>query len=117
MYPVVHQPKDSAQFKKLNVVLLILESFGKEHIGFFNKDLENGTYKGYTPFLDSLIEQSYTFTRSYANGRKSIDALPSVITGIPSIGEPFVLSIYSGNKTTSLAKLLSDEGYETSNMA
>ncbi|GEM68119.1 sulfatase [Sphingobacterium mizutaii NBRC 14946 = DSM 11724] len=114
MYPVVHQPKDSAQFKKLNVVLLILESFGKEHIGFFNKDLENGTYKGYTPFLDSLIEQSYTFTRSYANGRKSIDALPSVITGIPSIGEPFVLSIYSGNKTTSLAKLLSDEGYETS---
>ncbi len=114
MYPVVHQPKDSAQFKKLNVVLLILESFGKEHIGFFNKYLDNGTYKGYTPFLDSLIEQSYTFTRSYANGRKSIDALPSVITGIPSIGEPFVLSIYSGNKTTSLAKLLSDEGYETS---
>jgi len=114
MYPVVHQPKDSAQFKKLNVVLLILESFGKEHIGFFNKDLDNGTYKGYTPFLDSLIEQSYTFTRSYANGRKSIDALPSVITGIPSIGEPFVLSIYSGNKTTSLAKLLSGEGYETS---
>ncbi len=114
MYPVVHQPKDSAQFKKLNVVMLILESFGKEHIGFFNRDLENGTYKGYTPFLDSLIEQSYTFTRSYANGRKSIDALPSVITGIPSIGEPFVLSIYSGNKTTSLAKLLSDEGYETS---
>lgn len=114
MYPVVHQPKDSAQFKKLNVVVLIMESFGKEHIGFFNKDLDNGTYKGYTPFLDSLIQQSYTFTRSYANGRKSIDALPSVITGIPSIGEPFVLSIYSGNKTTSLAKLLSDEGYETS---
>lgn len=114
MYPVVHQPKDSAEFKKLNVVILILESFGKEHIGFFNKDLDNGTYKGYTPFLDSLIQQSYTFTRSYANGRKSIDALPSVITGIPSIGEPFVLSVYSGNKTTSLAKLLSDEGYETS---
>ncbi len=113
IYPVVHQPKDSAEFKKLNVVFLILESFGKEHIGFFNKDLEHGTYKGYTPFLDSLLTESYTFKRSYANGRKSIDALPSVITGIPSIGEPFVLSIYSGNKTTSLAKLLGDEGYET----
>lgn len=114
IYPVVHLPKDSAEFKKLNVVVLILESFGKEHIGFFNKQLDNGTYKGYTPFLDSLIEQSYTFNRSYANGRKSIDALPSVITGVPSIGEPFVLSIYSGNKTTSLAKLLADKGYETS---
>ncbi len=114
IYPVIHQPKDSSAFKKLNVVVLILESFGKEHIGFFNKELDNGSYKGYTPFLDSLIQQSYTFTRSYANGRKSIDALPSVITGVPSIGEPFVLSIYSGNKTTSLAKLLADEGYETS---
>lgn len=114
IYPVIHHPKDSSSFKKLNVVVLILESFGKEHIGFFNKELDNGSYKGYTPFLDSLIQQSYTFTRSYANGRKSIDALPSVITGVPSIGEPFVLSIYSGNKTTSLAKLLADEGYETS---
>ena len=94
IYPVIHHPKDSSAFKKLNVVVLILESFGKEHIGFFNKELDNGSYKGYTTFLDSLIQQSYTFTRSYANGRKSIDALPSVITGVPSIGEPFVLSIY-----------------------
>ncbi len=114
IYPVIHQPNDSAAFKKLNVVILIMESFGKEHIGFFNRELDNGTYRGYTPFLDSLIQQSYTFTRSYANGRKSIDALPSVITGIPSIGEPFVLSVYSGNKTTSLAKLLGEKGYTTS---
>ena len=113
IYPVIQHPKDSGEFKKLNVVFLILESFGKEHIGFFNQQLDAGNYKGYTPFLDSLLKESYTFNRSYANGRKSIDALPSVITGIPSIGEPFVLSIYSGNKTTSLAKLLGDEGYET----
>ncbi|WP_159636058.1 LTA synthase family protein [Sphingobacterium composti Ten et al. 2007 non Yoo et al. 2007] len=113
IYPVIHQPKDSASFNKLNVVVFILESFGKEHIGALNRDINNGTYKGYTPFLDSLIGESYTFTRSFANGRKSIDALPSVITGIPSVGEPFVLSIYSGNKTTSIAKLLRDEGYET----
>lgn len=113
IYPVIHEPVDSVPFVKHNVVFLIMESFAKEYIGFYNKDLENGTYKGYTPFLDSLIEQSYTFTHSYANGRKSIDALPSVITGIPSLGEPFVLSIYSGNKTTSIAKLLGDEGYET----
>ena len=113
IYPVIHYPKDTADFKKLNVVVLILESFGKEHIGSLNKDIDQGNYKGYTPFLDSLIGQSYTFTHSYANGRKSIDALPSVITGIPSVGEPFILSIYSGNKTTSLPKLLSDQGYET----
>ncbi len=113
IYPVIHLPKDSLPFQQLNVVFLIMESFGKENIGFYNKHIANGTYKGYTPFLDSLIGEAYTFHRSYANGRKSIDALPSVISGIPSIGEPFVLSIYSGNKTTSMAKLLGDKGYET----
>lgn len=114
IYPVIHQPQDSAEFQKLNVVILIMESFGKEHIGFFNSDLEQGTYRGYTPFLDSLIAESYSFTRSFANGRKSIDALPSIITGIPSISEPFVLSTYSGNRTAGLAQLLGDKGYTTS---
>lgn len=113
IYTPIHQPADTGAFKKLNVVFLIIESLGKEHVGVLNQDLDGGKYKGYTPFLDSLITQSFTFTHTYANGRKSIDALPSVITGIPSINEPFVLSIYSGNKTTSIAKLLGDEGYET----
>ncbi|WEK21805.1 MAG: sulfatase-like hydrolase/transferase [Candidatus Pedobacter colombiensis] len=113
IYNPIHQPADTAAFKKLNVVFLIIESLGKEHIGGLNKDLMDGKYKGYTPFIDSLVTQSFTFTHTYANGRKSIDALPSVISGIPSIREPFVLSVYSGNKTTSIAKLLGDEGYET----
>ncbi|WP_293888901.1 MULTISPECIES: LTA synthase family protein [unclassified Sphingobacterium] len=113
LYNPIHIPKADQPFAKKNVVVLILESFAKEHFGELNKDIQGGKYKGYTPFLDSLIRHAYTFTDTYANGRKSIDALPSVITGIPSIGEPFVLSIYSGNETTSLAKLLGKKGYET----
>ncbi|MEE1945008.1 sulfatase-like hydrolase/transferase [Pedobacter sp. KR3-3] len=113
LYNPIHKPDHKAPFKKLNVVFLIIESLGKEHVGALNKDLLNGQYKGYTPFIDSLAEQSFTSTRTYANGRKSIDALPSIISGIPSIREPFVLSTYSSNKTTSIAKLLGNEGYET----
>lgn len=113
IYNPIHLPSDTAAFKPLNVVFLIIESLGKEHIGALNRDLAKGTYKGYTPFIDSLVENGYTFTHTYANGRKSIDALPSIISGIPSIKEPFVLSTYSGNKTTSMAKLLADKGYET----
>jgi phosphoglycerol transferase MdoB-like AlkP superfamily enzyme len=113
IYNPIHQPADTATFKKLNVVFLIIESLGKEYVGGLNKDLMDGKYKGYTPFIDSLIPHSYTFTHTYANGRKSIDALPSIISGIPSIREPFILSVYSGNKTTSIAKILGDEGYET----
>lgn len=113
LYSPIHVPTGKAPFKKLNVVFLIIESLGKEHVGALNKDLLNGTYKGYTPFIDSLVANSFTSAKTYANGRKSIDALPSIISGIPSIREPFVLSSYSSNKTTSIAKLLGDEGYET----
>lgn len=113
LYDPIHLPQSDKPFNKKNVVVLILESFAKEHFGELNKDIQGGKYKGYTPFLDSLIRNAYTFSDTYANGRKSIDALPSVITGIPSVGEPFVLSVYSGNETTSLAKLLGKKGYET----
>lgn len=113
IYNPVHLPQNKAQFQKLNVVFLIIESLGKEHVGALNKDIANGTYKGYTPFIDTLVTQSFTSTHTYANGRKSIDGLPSIITGIPSVNEPYVLSTYATNKTTSIAKLLGDEGYET----
>jgi phosphoglycerol transferase MdoB-like AlkP superfamily enzyme len=113
LYLPIHQPLKKEPFKKLNVVFLIIESLGKEHIGALNRSELNGTYRGYTPFIDSLVDNSFTTTRTYANGRKSIDALPSIISGIPSIREPFVLSSYSGNKTNSIAQLLKEKGYET----
>ncbi len=113
LYQPIHLPVAEANFKPLNVVFLIIESLGKEHVGALNTDLQDGHYKGYTPFIDSLVRESFTSTATYANGRKSIDALPSIISGIPSIREPYVLSAYSGNKTTSIAQLLGEKGYET----
>ena len=106
-------PKDTASFKPQNVVVIILESFSKEFVGAYNKDLDGGTYKGYTPFLDSLIGVSYAYQYSLANGRKSIDAMPSVISSIPSIEIPYVLSHFSGNKVNSLASLLKQKNYYT----
>ncbi|GHN03131.1 sulfatase [Cytophagales bacterium WSM2-2] len=105
-------PNDPVGFKPSNVVIIILESFSKEFVGAYNKHLENGKY-GYTPFIDSLINVSYAYQYSLANGRKSIDAMPSVICSIPSIEVPYVLSHYSGNKVNSLASLLKQENYYT----
>jgi len=112
IYSPIH-PANSGPFKPLNVVVLIVESLGKEHIGALNRELDNGKYKGYTPFIDSLVEQSLTFKYTLANGRKSIDALPSILSGIPSINEPFVLTPYSSNRTNALPKLLKEKGYHT----
>ena len=96
-----------------NVVILIVESFGREYIGALNKTLENGHYKGYTPHVDSLIAKSVTFSHSYCNGRKSIDGMPSVLSGIPMFVEPFFLTPASMNEVSGIAKLLAGEGYQT----
>ena len=112
-YTPIHQPSDSVAFNNMNVMLIVLESFAKEHWGFFNKDLYDGTFAGYTPFLDSLASQSLAFKFSYANGGKSIDALASTLASIPAIPEPFVLSPHFVNKIRALPQLLKEKGYET----
>lgn len=113
IYSPYHTANDSIPFEKKNVVVLILESFSKEHSGYFNKQFDGKAYKGYTPFLDSLAQVSRTWVYSYANGVKSIDAIPSVLGGVPSLVQPYVLSRYSLNKMEGLPAILRKEGYHT----
>ena len=126
IYSPIHQPdivtndsvdSDSVDsdttFVKKNVVILIVESFGREYIGALNRSLDGGRYKGYTPFVDSLIARSVTFTHSYCNGRKSIDGMPSILSSIPMFVEPFFLTPASMNHVSGIARLLGNEGYET----
>lgn len=115
VYTPVHQPNDTltASLDKKNVVIFILESFSREFVGCMNPTLENGNYKGYTPFLDSLARHSLIYTNAYANGRKSIDAMPSILASIPALTMPYVISQYSGNRINSIASLLGKEGYNT----
>ncbi|MEP7320611.1 MAG: LTA synthase family protein [Saprospiraceae bacterium] len=102
-------PISSGQNK--NVVILILESFSREHSGYLNQDLEGGHYRGYTPFLDSLMQHSTVCINAFANGRKSIEAMPSILASLPSLVLPYVLSHNSLNKVNSLASLLKSKGY------
>lgn len=113
VYVPIHVPNDTIPMTKKNVVVLIVESFGREYIGALNKNLEDGQYKGYTPCVDSLISKSITFTRSFCNGRKSIDGMPSILSSIPMFVEPFFLTPSSMNHVSGIASLLADEGYET----
>ena len=99
--------------KKKNVVILIVESFGREYIGALNETLEGGKYKGYTPCVDELVRKSVTFKYSYCNGRKSIDGMPSILSSIPMFVEPFILTPASMNEVSGIASLLAGEGYQT----
>ena len=113
VYTPVHIPSDTIQMTKKNVVVLIVESFGREYIGALNKTLEGGRYKGYTPYVDALIAKSVTFSHSYCNGRKSIDGMPSILSSIPMFVEPFLLTPASMNHIEGIASILALEGYQT----
>ena len=113
VYSPVHVPNDTVAFTPKNVVVLIVESFGREYIGALNKTLENGQYKGYTPHIDSLIAKSTTFKYSFCNGKKSIDGMPSILSSIPMFVEPFFLTPSSMNHVSGIASLLDVKGYQT----
>ncbi|WP_303311073.1 LTA synthase family protein [Hymenobacter sp. BT730] len=94
-----------------NVVVLLLESFASEYTG-----VENGGRGGYTPFFDSLATHGgVLFQEHYANGRRSIEALPAVLAGLPPLLEsPFITSNFQTNELHGLGEILGKQGYTTS---
>ncbi len=117
IYSPEHRPAEGTSATELtgrNVVLFILESFSAEHSALLRPDIYNDAeQKGYTPFMDSLMLQSYTFYNMYANGKRSIQALPAVWSSIPSFKAPFVLMPQAMAETHSLPAILGEKGYET----
>src|SRR5690606_18159588 len=90
LYNPVIQLKSEKPFQKKNIVLLILESFGEENLflKFEGKPL--------TPFMDSLTQNALYYENAFANGRKSIDAVPSTILSIPCLMDvSYISSPYS----------------------
>lgn len=111
IYSPLHTPNYSAIFTTKNIVILIVESFSRGFIGSLNKEMNDSTYNGYTPFVDELIGKSYTFKYSFANGMKSIDGMPSILSSIPMMIEPFFLTPASLNDMGGIAYYLKDKGY------
>jgi phosphoglycerol transferase MdoB-like AlkP superfamily enzyme len=102
--------RDEKSFNDQNVIIIILESFSKEFIGELNP-----LQKGFTPFLDSLINEGLVFDNAYANSNRSIDALPAIISSLPPLSRrTLITSIYSTNRLESVSSLLRTKGYHTS---
>ncbi len=93
--------------QKLNVMVIILESFSSEYLRLRNPEV--------TPFLNKLRTQGADFTRAYANGRRSIEGVAAILSGIPALmEEPFINSEFSANQIIGLGTLLGAQNYHTS---
>ncbi|MGE3680647.1 MAG: LTA synthase family protein [Bdellovibrionales bacterium] len=94
--------------KDFNVVVIIVESLASEYTGVANGG------DGYTPFLDSLAQESFYFKYNFANARRSIEGLPAVLCGLPAMmGEPIITSDFSNNRFDCLPRVLSRRGYKS----
>ena len=95
----------------INIVLIILEGISSEYSAYLaDYPMPLG---GYTPFLDSLAQNAIVF-RGFANGQQSIEALSSILGGIPSLMEkPFSQSRYAVYNIPSAVSLLSQYGKQT----
>lgn len=117
LYPVVHNPVDTARVavrfnENPNVVVLILESFASAHLKSFSDMFSEGQ-RSYTPFIDSLAAHSYVFPEVYQNGSRSIDALPAIWASIPSFKTQFLSMPNSVAEYRALPECLSEMGYNT----
>lgn len=92
-----------------NVIVILMESFALEYMGQYNHQ------EGYTPFLDSLGARSLFFKNAFANGRRSIEGVSSILAGIPALmNEAFITSEFASNYFVGLGSILSEKNYHLS---
>lgn len=103
-----------AEFKPKNVVMIIMEGIGSSFLNTFTDDRIDSTYKGITPFLDSLAKESYICFNTFPCGKRSVDGITAIMGGFPAY-VPFVYmkSQYNSNQVDALSNLLVKKGYNT----
>lgn len=93
-----------------NIVLIIVESLGQEYLGCYNHQPDADTR---TPFLDSLAKHSTVF-QGRANGKRSIEGITAILTGIPTLmNVPFVNCTYRNDSIAGIPTVLNRHGYHS----
>lgn len=105
--PAIRLVEGASVGQHKNIVILIVESFAAENMSFLNPDLPESL----TPFLDSLSKEGLLCTNAFANGRKSIDAVPSILASMPSLITSFAVTPYATDDLQGLPDILKGMGY------
>jgi len=107
IYTPVRQYDTDMSFRKKNVVIIILEGFSAEYSQFFNTKSQTS----YMPYVDKLAQRGASLS-SYANGLRSMEAIPAIISGIPTLmRNEYLTSNYAGNNISGLPAVLKTKGY------
>jgi len=101
---------NSDNSKKYNIVIVLLESFGAEHIDGFTRYKELNV----TPYFKKLSNEGVKFTNFYANGYRSIFGITSLFTGITTpAGANYLGRGLELSHLSYLGTVAKDNGYST----
>ncbi|WP_315821306.1 LTA synthase family protein [Paraflavitalea speifideaquila] len=93
--------------RKLNVVLISVESFSADFMQAF------GSTKNITPYLDSLARHSLFFTNLYASGTRTVRGLEALSLSIPPTPGQSIVKRPDNGGMFSLGSVLRSKGYTT----
>lgn len=91
--------------EKPNVVFIIVEGLGSDFT-------DDGDYKGFTPYLDSLTSKSLYWENFVSTAGRTFGALPSLLGSLP-FGENGFMELNPLPKHNSLISILKSNGYTT----
>lgn len=95
------------QEKRLNVVLISVESFSADFMGSF------GNKKNITPNLDSLVQHALLFTKLYATGTRTVRGLEALSIGVPPTPGQSIVRRPENEDLFSLGRVFNEKGYES----
>lgn len=93
---------------KLNVVVIVEESFGAEFIGAY------GDNRHLTPAFDQLAQQGMLFTQAWATGTRTVRGLEAITLSFPPIPSEAVIKRQGNENMTSWGKIMREQGYQSS---
>lgn len=108
-YPFLRKKTPSQPMRRLNVVILLMESWTWANVG----PQEGGITR--TPEFDALTKEGTLFTNFLSTGHKSNAAIPSILTSVPSLfRQPVIGSREELTRFRGLGSILAEHGYSTS---
>lgn len=103
----------AANPKKPNIVVLVLESWGAQHIDAIRQHLQLPPI-GATPNFDALAKQGRLYTRFYANGQRSIVAAEAILASLPTLpGMRFLGEGIEQNRQSFMGEMAQSQNYST----
>jgi phosphoglycerol transferase MdoB-like AlkP superfamily enzyme len=104
--PIEREITATGPEKRLNVVLISVESLSAEFLGAF------GNTQGLTPRLDALAAQSLFFTRLYATGTRTVRGLEAISLSLPPTPGHSVIKRPNNDHLFTLGEVFGEHGYE-----